>query len=225
VPAAITGQAALKFKVDRVLVEFKPEDRPVQNILITNTSGEVLDMSARVRAVESPGLPAEREVETDAMLVSPLFFRLEPGASRQVRLVGVEEPEEAEQVFRVALAPRRSEHDPRAKVRINGKEAELSVVTAFAVTVLRAPEGATAALRSSRAGEDVVLSNEGNRSIALTEVRVCRRSERSSCEEQPVRRLYPGAEWRVRVPAAGRLELLQRIGKDFQTVVIEGSAE
>jgi P pilus assembly chaperone PapD len=223
-PVAPSGLGELSFNVDRVLVDFRSDARPVQNILVTNTSPRSIALTAQVREVESPGRSEEQLKETRAVLVSPMNLSLEPGASRQVRIVGVEEPEDTEQVFKLALTPLRGASPVSDQAFVDGVPAEVRGAPAFEVLILRAPEEAVASLVWKRAGSEVVLSNEGTRSIALTELRVCRGAGTAGCVDSPSRRLYPGTSWSTAVPEGGRLEVLKRVGNDFETVVIEGAA-
>jgi P pilus assembly chaperone PapD len=214
----------LSFNVDRVLVDFRSDARPVQNILVTNTSPRAISISAQVREVESPGQVGEKLKETRAVLVSPMNLNLEAGASRQVRIVGVEEPGDTEQVFKLALTPFSGSPRSSEQGSTTGAPGEFKAAPSFEVLILRAPEDAAASLVWKRSGGDVVLSNEGSRSIALTELRVCRGAGTAECVDSPSRRLYPGTSWSTMVPIDGRLEVLKRVGNDFETIVIEGAA-
>jgi P pilus assembly chaperone PapD len=151
-------------------------------------------------------------------------LNLEAGASRQVRIVGVEEPGDTEQVFKLALTPFSGSPRSSEQGSTTGAPGEFKAAPSFEVLILRAPEDAAASLVWKRSGGDVVLSNEGSRSIALTELRVCRGAGTAECVDSPSRRLYPGTSWSTMVPIDGRLEVLKRVGNDFETIVIEGAA-
>lgn len=215
---------ALTIKVDRVVVEFQPDQRPVQNILVANTSAVSLSLAAKILEVEQPGQELERIVDTRSIIVSPLNFSLEPGSSRQVRLVALGDAEDIEKVFRLTLVAAARQSGSEESAVAAGVGGASTGNSSFEVLVLRASESAKADLVSKRTGSDLVLTNEGSRSIALTEVRVCQGAGVGSCVEYPARRMYPGAAWSVRVPVGGRLEVLKRVGKDFETVVFEGAA-
>ena len=219
-----SADGAPTFKVDRVVVEFQPDQRPVQNILVANTSVVSLSLAAKIREVEQPGQEGERVVDTSSILVSPLNFTLEPGASRQVRLVALGDAEDVERVFRLTLVASVRKSSSEESAVSFGTGGDSAGGSSFEVLVLQASEASRADLVSKRMGSDLVLKNEGSRSIALTEVRVCQGAGGGSCVEYPARRMHPGAVWSVKVPVGARLEVLRRVGKDFETVVFEGTA-
>lgn len=222
-PAETVDAAALKFRVDKIFVEFGGHDRPVRNIGVTNVATEPIQMTTRVARVMNPGAPNESEEETSDLLVSPRFFALQPGMERQVRIVSTAPADEGELVYRVHLVPQRGEFDPQATLSVGNRHGSVGVVTALAVLVLKVGEGAEAKLMSRREGDTIVLGNGGTRSVFLNDIRRCFGAERSSCRETPGRRLFPGNEWRVDVAPGESLRMLAREGDHFETVSIEGA--
>lgn len=223
-PPGAVDEAKLKFRVDKILVEFGGKDRPVRNIGVTNVSGDTLQMTTRVVRLMNPGAPNETEEETADLLVSPRFLTLQPGAERQVRVVAVVPAPEGERVYRIHLVPQRGEFEPRATVAVGAHRGSVDVVTALAVLVLQAGDDAQAKLTSRQEGTILVVGNEGTRSVLLSEVRRCSDADRSSCREIPGRRLFPGNEWRVEVAPEGALTMLAREGDHFETVSLKGAS-
>lgn len=213
----------LKFKVDQVLVELGAASPAVKNFTVTNVSGQTLHMTARVVEIKNPGTEEEEEIKTDKVLVSPLLFDLPSGEMRRVRLVGVAAPSNQEQVFRVHLVPLQDDFDTTINLRMQGVAARLNVVTALAITVLRAPTEAKALLKESREGDMVTLENVGNQHIALSEIRLCGLTGESGCRDLPNRRIFPGNLWRFELPKSTRIEMLQQLGTDFQPLRLEGA--
>lgn len=220
----IVGEPVLKFKVAQVFVALAAERRAVEDISVTNTSEERLNMTAQVRKLIDAGLPTEREVETKEMLVSPMFFSLEAGAERQVRIVSVNEAGESEAAYRVRFAPQRGGFEPEATLNVGDASARLNVITALAVLVVRAPEKRRGELVSVRRDGGILLRNESNQSLGLSEVKLCETRSRNNCREVPGRRLFPGNEWFIDSLGQGTLEFLKRSSSDFEMVVLEGEA-
>ncbi|MFM1848284.1 MAG: hypothetical protein RL417_1758, partial [Pseudomonadota bacterium] len=110
----LVGEPNLKFKVDQVFIELPSGARAVKDLSLTNTSDERLNMAVQVRHLVEAGLPSEKEVETKGILVSPMFFSLEPGAERQVRIISAGESSDREEAFRVRFAPQRGDFEPEA---------------------------------------------------------------------------------------------------------------
>lgn len=219
----IGGETQLKFKVDRVFVEFSPSMRAVQNITVANTSEERLNMTAQVVELLEPGSSHESEIETKDVVVSPKFFSLEPGNERQVRVVSTRRAADLEVAYRLRLAPQHGEFDPKARLLGEGNGPRLNADTALAVLILQAPMETKGEVASARVDGDVLLRNESNRSVALSDVKVCPTVSRSGCTELLGKRLFPGGEWRIPVPAPGRVEFLQRRGSDFEMIVLDGT--
>ena len=180
-------------------------------------------MTAQVFELSEAGSPREAEVETKDILVSPMFFSLEPGSDRQVRIVSMGGTSDREVAYRLRLAPQHGEFDPKATFSVGGDSSRLNVVTALAVLILQAPTETTGELVSTRVDGDVILRNESNRSVALSDVKVCPTVSRGDCTELLGKRLFPGGEWRLTLPPQGRIEFLQRRGSDFEMMVIDGA--
>ncbi len=217
-----TVRPDLRFKVDQVLIELGAPAPAVKNLSVTNISDQVLHMTTRAVALIKPGTENEEEVKTENLLVSPLMFELQPGEQRKVRLVGVKSAPDIEETFRVHLAPLQDDFDTTINLKLSGVEARLNVVTALAITVLRAPAQPKPVLKETRSPGQITLTNVGNQHIALTEIKLCNEISPRDCRELPSRRIYPDASLTFDLPKGVRIEMLQQTGADFQPLRLEG---
>lgn len=134
-----------------------------------------------------------------------------------IRLVGARSPEESERIYRVYLVAQETEFDPTNAPKPHESAQKL------AVSVLRAPTASAIKLGLRRRGKRIVITNDGNRSVRVSEVKLCSDSAPQECQELPERRLYPSNQWAIPAPKDFKLVLTKTVAGESETVVFEGN--
>ncbi len=216
----LARQATLKFSIDKVLVQFMGNARPVQNLVVKNTSKKTLYMTVRPQLILDPGLATEKYQPTNEILASPRNFDLQPGDQRTVRLVATRPVSDREQAYLVSFSPQADPFDKTIEVKLGGKKSTLNVVTAMGVLVLLAPKKPHPTMDIQRTEEGLIAVNTGNISVLLADGKACSDKDMKGCRDITPKRLYPGNRWTVKAPVDTRFSFVKKVGDDFEAVAI-----
>ena len=113
----------------------------------------------------------------------------------------------------------RSKLVPRKKTTdIKGHHYFLQFIVAFAVKVRVLPRKLDINTVIEQRERDVKITNLGNVSVKLFDVKQCPRS--GKCKRLNIKaiRLYPGKTWRIKVPGTGKVKIDQSIAGNVTTI-------
>lgn len=197
-----------------VILHFPAEARPITNLTVYNTAPEVFHVASRINKVENPGLPDEKTVPTDEVLVSPRNFTIPAKGSRAVRLILKRQPGEIEGVYRVAFAPvERSGEDDIPKPQGARGMAQIKVLTGMGALVFATPINPRYELSIERDRQRIAFSNRGNAQFALLYGKACRKG-REDCYDISGSRIYAGQTWELKVPGDETVIYSKKEGPD-----------
>lgn len=204
--------AELRFAINALVASIPAAGRGVYDVVVKNKSDGTLFMTSSALEVTNPGRSPENLIPTSSLLASPRRFTLEPGQERNVRLlVGKREDESKEGVFRVRFIPETQPFEEKLNAPA------LQVATGIAMLVFVEPKELKAILKSSWKNNTLTLENTGNVNIMLERGRSC---VADKCSPIPTRRIYPGDTWQLKFKSVETVEFSQRIGNDFERLVI-----
>ena len=194
------GDAQAQLSINRLWVDFEPGAAPRSDLVIRNDSEDRYYVTVQPFEITSPGTPAEARVEVAdpeqlGLLVTPNRLVLEPGASRSIRVVSLNENLTRDRVYRVLITPQVGEVRGRANAA-DEQELAIKVLAAYDVLVVARPGSIDPQLEASRADNQVVIRNTGNRNVLLFDGRACPPGVESDegCRQLPSSRLYPGTD-------------------------------
>jgi Mat/Ecp fimbriae periplasmic chaperone len=186
--------------LDRIIVQFAPEDRGREDVIVFNESTtENAFVEVSVQEIVNAGTEQEeKRVVTDPkksnFLVTPAKMVIPPSGKKQVRLVDMKPASsDQERVFRVTFTPVLPPLTEEASV--------IRVVVSYQTLVLIPPRKPTDQLDYSRDGDRLVVSNKGNSFVLLDGGKQCPDPE--NCTEVPGKRLYAGNTWETTLPMTG----------------------
>lgn len=211
--AVPTAQAG-GLSIDKVVVEFKPGDKPIDNITITNQHDKKLRVTVQSVEVTDSDLPTQQEAATDKLVAAPKSFELEPGESRPVRLVLRGFPEDKEALYRVRFSP--DQPTQQETQESGGTSVQVNVIVSMGALILVAPKNVKPDLQFKRAGDTITFTNAGNVTAVIQREEFCT-EDKSVCAPLEGRRIYPGVSWDMKVP-----EALAKIAFS-QTILINGA--
>lgn len=214
-PSLSTAQ----LQVDRAILNFKAGERPVQNVLLSNSGGSPFGITVVVKEMINPGSPEEEGIETKNLIVSPKRFTIKNGTQRTIRLLLKKPPTENEHVYRVQFLPRFEGFDDD-EAKNGGKSTQLKVITTVGLLILVDPLKREEKLVWNRAGNSIAFKNEGNSYVYLDQGKSCR-SSTEDCDPLPVNRVYAGNDWTVSAPAGTTVLYRKTTSNGTENIVVE----
>ena len=203
--AAAVQTARADLAISNVIVDFADPGRQTTDIEIENKGKERIYVVAEPAMVVGPGTKAERRIrEADpeklGLLVTPARTVLEPGERKLIRFLGVGDVGTQDKVYRVTVKP--------VVGKVTAPQTAVKVVFGYDVLVIRRPAGARPSLVAERQGGFIVFRNTGNTNVLLFDGKVCQQR----CVPVETKRIYAGAEWRLRLPGPGKVTYKTEFG-------------
>ena len=207
------ADAQANISLDKVILNFVPGEKPVQNIMITNQGEKTVKVSGSVVQIQNSGQENEKEFPSKNLILAPKAFELAPGAQRQVRLVLRNFPDQQEGIYRVRFkpdTPQITTQEPKP-----GMSVKIGVVMTMGALVMVTPTVPSPKLTFERKKDVITFKNEGNVTAQLQREEFCT-DGRKNCTSLDGKRIYPGMTWDHAIPES-------LLGKAFsQTVLING---
>lgn len=193
---------AAGLSLDKVIVDFRPGEKPVDNLKVTNQTEQPLKITANTVKVLNGGMPNQEEIPvTNELVVAPRSFELAPGETRTVRLVVPAFPEDRELDYRIRFSP---DKPTMVQTQESGdKSVQLNIIVSMGALVMVAPKNPKPDLKFERAGEKIRFTNAGNIAATLQRENFCT-PDKSVCAMLEGERLFPGATKEMNVPEALR---------------------
>lgn len=193
----LPNMAFANISLDKVIIGFSPNQRPVENITVTNQSENVLKVTGTAFKITDSGQDTETEEPAKGLVIAPKSFEIKPGESRVVRLVLREFPDDLEGIYRVRFKPDQANYNEQTFE--GGKSVRIGVVLTMGALVTVAPKNPAPDLSFQRTGNTVTFENKGNVTAQLQREDFCNES-RTECIPLQGKRIYPGMTWTLEVP-------------------------
>lgn len=181
--------------ISMAIVDFADPARRVADIEVENRGKDRLYVTVEASLIANPGTATERRVQEQdpeklGLLVTPARLVLEPGERKLVRFALTGDPGAQDRIFRVLIKP--------VVGKIKSETTAIKVLLGFDVLVIQRPAQAQAGLVAQRQGGFLVFRNTGNTNVLLFDGKQCAQR----CQPMEAKRIYAGAEWRVRINGA-----------------------
>lgn len=214
------GETTAQVTVSNVIMTFQMGKRPVQNVMVGNSSEHPAYVLATVERVLDPAEGGSKSEPTEDIIVSPKAFSIEPRGSRAVRLLVKSPPKGNEEVYRVVFTPQDREFGTEIKKDFGGRTATIRVLTGMGVLVFVEPANPMGNLEWQRDKEAIVFANSGNVHVELGEGKSCKGT---ACNPVDRKRVYPGSTYQVKVAPENQLTFLARSGSAgaYENLTIE----
>jgi hypothetical protein len=194
--------------LDKVIVDFLPNEPSRDDIEITNAGEEILYVSVEAAEIIDPGDASERRVAQPdprilGLLVSPNRLALGPGERKILRFSLLERPVGRDRIYRIAIKP--------AVGELTATRSALKVMVGYDVLVIARPADARPIITASREDQALLIRNLGNTNALLFNGRQCDENE-TECVGLPSMRVYAGNTWRFDLPRDGPVRYLVESG-------------
>jgi P pilus assembly chaperone PapD len=208
--ALVLPSAALaQVTVNTVIVTFLARQRPIQNVLVGNSSDHPAYVQARLEKVLNPGEGGDKSEPSNDLLISPKTFSIEPNGQRAVRFLLRKVAKDTEGVYRVLFTPQDRGFGQEVKQSVGGRTASIRVLTGMGVLVFVEPKNPVGHLKWTRTKKGVTFQNDGNIHVELGEGKLCYEEK---CEVAPRKRVYAGDTFEVAVAGQNNIQYLVRTG-------------
>lgn len=192
--------ALANISLDKVIVEFKPDERPLDNINVTNDGNQPVRISVKTVEDKNPGQSTETESDAspDKIVVAPKSFELAAGEKRTVRIVMRQYPADLEAIYRVRFIPDQVSYEKNV-VTANATNIRVGVIVSMGALITVTPKNPHPDLQFKRDGKIIHFVNAGNVTAQLQRDDFCT-DDKKTCASLPGQRIYPGMKWDMNVP-------------------------
>lgn len=185
---ALASPASADISITPAVVVFDARDAD-NTIVVTNDGKDLAFVTARVRSVDAPG-ESDEKLRYDpnpaalGLLATPNRMVLEPGERRAIRLLAMYPAGAADRVWRVHIAP--------SIGKLKEGETGVAFAIAYDALIIQRAAEAQPAVRGTRSGKLLTLTNRGNSFAMISAIEQCRGG---ACTRLPAKRLYAGKIW------------------------------
>ena len=194
----ISQTSRANLSLDRMIVYFKPNELPRQDIVVTNPDNANLYLQTEVYKVLKPGTAEEERVRvTDPedlkLLATPQKTVVPPNGRRTVRMVSLETPGDVEQVYRVTFRPVVGD--------LEATQTAIKLLIAYQALVFIRPINPEYKVSAKVSGETMRFTNSGNMNVVLRNGRYCSAKKGVECIAlETGARIYAGGNWELELP-------------------------
>lgn len=228
-PHSVSAQV----NVNNVIFTFKPTGRPVQNVVVSNSSSTPIYVTTKVEAlVDVDSSPVKGE-PTEDILVSPRQFSIEGNGERTIRMLLKAPASDVERGYRVYFIPQENEFGSQTIVKSEqGRTAVIEVATGVGILVFVDPLESKANFEHTRDATGITFYNRGNIQVYLGDGRACppgvsfppigsSTPSEHDCTGMPSKRIYPGKSFHVNVPLERAVRYLRQVGSSGEYDVLD----
>lgn len=234
--------ASAQVNVNNVIFTFAAGARPVQNILVTNSSANPVYVSVSTEAMIDYTSDPIKTAPTEDIVVSPRKFSIEGKGQRTVRILLKKAPGDIERGYRVYFVPQEGEFDTQTVTSSDkGRIAVIKVATGVGVLVFADPIERKVKFETARDSTGITFTNAGNIQVYLGDGKACptevpfpaigattteTEKDVGRCTDVPSQRVYPGKAFRVSVAPTNAVRFLSRVGSagDYEPLIVPAFA-
>ena len=169
-------EANAQLAIDKLWIDFETTEATRGDLLVANESSDRYYINVDVFEIVNPGTEKEeRRTFTDpselGLLVTPNRMILEPGQSRSLRIIRLDEGRSQERIYRIRVEPKVGE------LSVSGVQEEramlIKLLAAYEVLVTSRPSGARNEIQAVRNANTLELTNNGNSNVLLFDGHLC----------------------------------------------------
>ncbi|MGI2026933.1 fimbrial biogenesis chaperone [Endozoicomonas acroporae] len=193
-----SSQVLATMSLDRMIVYFKPDQLPRQDVVVSNPDKENLYLQTEVYNVINPGTEQEERIRvTDPndikLLATPGKAIIPPNGRKTVRLVSLETPKDKELVYRVTFRPVVGD--------LEAKKTAIKLLVAYQALVFVRPQNPDYKVDGKLDNGKMTFTNSGNINVVLRNGKYCTSNAKESCTDlSDGTRIYAGESWEMPLP-------------------------
>lgn len=227
---ACADAAEAQLSINRLWVDLDAGKAPRSDLVIRNDSKDRYYITVETAEIFAPGTATEerREIadpEQLGLLVTPNRMVLEPGASRSIRVVSLNQNLTQDRIYRVLIRPQVGEIQS-TEAQDDVRDIAIKILSAYEALVVARPPNATPNVGVERLADRLVFSNTGNSNVLFLDAFVCPASvtglsANDSCRPFPATRLYAGGTIEVPINSSDEVMIVrERRSSDAEPVTV-----
>lgn len=167
--------ACANITLDRVIVYFQPDKRPIQTVNVMNIDTErTFAVKTEVVEVINPGKPDVKRVDSKDIAVAPNAFEIKSQDKRKVRLLlRHQNKSDTEKTYLVTFKPVAPSR-PKSQEKADKVSTKIDILVGMGALVLVPPKQINYDLRVSRSGDSLQFTNAGNVSVQIMPRKICK---------------------------------------------------
>lgn len=225
-----SGAAFAQLSINRLWVDLDAGKAPRSDLVIRNDSEDRYYISVETAEIVAPGTDAEErrgiaDPEQLGLLVTPNRMVLEPGASRSIRVVSLNQALAQDRIYRIMISPQvgaiqTSEAQPEVR------DLAIKILSAYEALVVARPPNPAPKVVAQRADDRIIFSNEGNSNVLFLDAFVCPPSvtgltANETCRSFPATRLYAGGTIEMPLESADEIVIVrERASSDADPITV-----
>ena len=201
--------AAAQITIDPAVLVIEPGNARDSNIVVANTSEDLVMVTVRPRVVAAPG-EADEKIEAQpnptisGLVATPLRLALEPNERRAVRLMPTNVAGPTDRVWRVQIVP--------AVGPLRSGQSGIAFIVGYDALVIQRASDPAPRVSGRRDGNILTLTNIGNSFALVTGIEQCQSV--GEYVRLPGKRLYAGQSWSVELGQSGPAEVtIEGVGR------------
>lgn len=208
------GAVQAGISINNAIVDFRPGDRPVKDVLVRNHDGKPAFIEVTVVRVTEPGSQPEKQEplgpKENTLLVSPRKLVIPPNGEKLVRIISRHQPLATDAVYRATLTPVVPEHQTGGKIGVQ-------VVVAYGLLIFIRPQKLERRLEAERNGTMISFYNRGNTNLELRDGEQCitESTGETRCEAITGHRIYAGRSISLTLPFDAPIQFRYRMAGEF----------
>lgn len=185
--------------LDRVIVFFNPDQRPVQSIGVINIDAErTFAVKTAVNEFINLGEEDLKTIPSDAIAIAPNAFEVASKQKRNVRLL-LRQPNTSgiEKVYQVTFAPETPSRTKEITTK-NKVAAKIDIIVGMGALVFVPPQKIIIDIEKERVDNTLIINNKSNVSIQLQARTFCKKED--DCFRFDGKRIHPGKTFQYDLP-------------------------
>jgi hypothetical protein len=185
--------------LNKSIIHFEADKPNRQDIVVENNGNTPLYLKVTTHSILNPGTDQQSREKIinpkeAGLLVSPNKLVVPPKGRKLIRFLNLKPKRNQEGVYRVAIEP--------VAGKLIAKKTGLKILIGYEVLVLAQPLDPAPSLVTTREGQNLIMSNQGQTNIYLLQGKQCppQSTNAEECASLRNGRLYPGNKWSISLP-------------------------
>ncbi len=211
-----TTSALAQISLSDTILHLKTGTRPIINLVVRNSSSEILYISSVAEVVLEPGNPKSTSVIDEDLLVSPKKFSVAGNGERTVRILLKKQPAEIEKLYRLSFIPQDQAFEGAGETKIfKNRKISVKVLSGMGALLFVDALRPNPQLSWTREKGAIVFHNSGNQHVRLMFGKQCMPgADPENCKGIDAKRVYAAQTVRIEVDDQSTVTFFRRDNLD-----------
>ena len=194
------------FEISEQTLYFEKSEKPIKNIIITNTSKNNLYIQGKVQKITNDSFDSPKYIDTKEIIITPKSTVISPNESKTFRVVYLPTTAKSEAQYQIFFTPFDKDFNTPKSVQT------------LLVDVYVDPLSITDSLLITRDKEHITFKNKGNRSVYILKAKSC---DKEYCENLLDIRIPQNTELKLAIDKDKIFECIQKVGSKYKKIIIK----